>query len=118
MRTVRAYDPETMEKARAIVPNITYSSDLYEAAEGTDAVIVTEWDEFRQVDWARLRAGVERPLIVDGRNILDATEVTGHGFHYVSVGRPPVTPGHLLSAANDIHFVAGVQRQATNVLAS
>jgi UDPglucose 6-dehydrogenase len=80
-------------KKQERVPNITYSSDLYEAAEGADAVIVTEWNEFRQVDWARLRAGVERPLIVDGRNILDATEVTGRGFHYVSVGRPSCDAG-------------------------
>ena len=73
---VRAYDPEAMEKAKSVLPNITYCSNPYEAAEGADAiVIVTEWDEFRQIDWDRLRLAVERPLVVDGRNMLDATEV-------------------------------------------
>ena len=55
VRTVSAYDPEAMEKAKSVLPNITYCSDPYQAAEGADAiVIVTEWDEFRQVDWDRL----------------------------------------------------------------
>lgn len=90
---VRAYDPEAMGKAKSVLPDITYCSDPYQAAEGADAIlIVTEWDEFRQVDWNRLRSIVERPLIVDGRNMFDAPEVTRHGFSYVSVGRPAVVP--------------------------
>jgi UDPglucose 6-dehydrogenase len=90
---VRAYDPEAMGKAKAVLPHITYCADPYQAAEGAEAIlIVTEWDEFRQVDWNRLHSLVERPLIVDGRNMLDATEVADHGFHYVSIGRPPVPP--------------------------
>ena len=101
---VRAYDPEAMEKAKSALPDITYCSNPYEAAECADAiVIVTEWNEFRQVDWDRLRSVVEHPLVVDGRNMLDATEVTRHGFHYISVGRPPMTPNPALSAANDGH---------------
>ena len=116
---VRAYDPEAMEKAKSVLPEITYCSNPYEAAEGADAiVIVTEWDEFRQLDWDRLRSTVERPLVVDGRNMLDGTEVTRHGFHYVSVGRPSMTPEAPLSAANDDQSFAGVQGQAANVLAS
>jgi len=115
---VNAYDPEAMEKAKSVLPNITYCSSPYEAAEGADAiVIVTEWDEFRQVDWDRLRLAVERPLVVDGRNMLDAAEVTRRGFHYVSVGRPVVTPGQLPSAAKDVHSVEGVQVEAASVLA-
>ncbi len=67
---MRAYDPEAMEKAKSVLPNITYCSNPYEAAEGADAiVIVTEWDEFRQVDWNRLLSIVEQPLVVDGRNV-------------------------------------------------
>lgn len=90
---MRAYDPEAMGKAKSVLPDITYCSDPYQAAEGADAIlIVTEWDEFRQVDWNRLRSIVERPLIVDGRNMFDAPEVTRHGFSYVSVGRPAVVP--------------------------
>src|ERR1035441_4009709 len=101
---VNAYDPKATEKAKAVLPNITYCTDAYQAAEGADAiVIVTEWDEFRQADWNRLRSAVDRPLIVDGRNMLDATEVTRHGFHYVSIGRPPVTPGQ--PPSSDEHLV-------------
>jgi UDPglucose 6-dehydrogenase len=115
---VRAYDPEAMEKAKSVLPNITYCSNPYEAAEGADAiVIVTEWDEFRQVDWDRLRLAVERPLVVDGRNMLDTTDVTRRGFHYVSVGRPAVTPGQPPSAAKDVHSLAGVQAEAASAVA-
>ena len=94
--TVRAYDPEAMEKAKSALPEITYCSNPYEAAEGADAiVIVTEWDEFRQVNWDQLRLVVERPLVIDGRNMFDETEVTRRGFQYVSVGRPAMMPGQL-----------------------
>src|SRR5580698_1577089 len=76
---VRAYDPEAMDKAKSMLPNITYCSNPYEAAEGADAVlIVTEWEEFRAIDWARIRTTVERPLILDGRNMLDAKEMARH----------------------------------------
>ena len=70
---VRAYDPQATEKARAVLPDVRYCADPYEAAEDAEAVlIVTEWEEFRQIDWQRLRGVVDRPLIVDGRNALDA----------------------------------------------
>src|ERR1019366_395159 len=90
---VSAYDPQAVEKARIEIPNVSYCADPYQAAQGADAIlIVTEWDEFRQLDWDRLGRMVERSLIVDGRNMLDASEVACHGFHYFSVGRPPVLP--------------------------
>jgi UDPglucose 6-dehydrogenase len=94
---VSAYDPEATEKASAVLPNVIYCANPYEAAIGADAIlIVTEWDEFRRIDWARIKAGVERPLILDGRNMLNPADVTAHGFHYVSIGRPPA-----LSASKD-----------------
>jgi UDPglucose 6-dehydrogenase len=115
---VRAYDPEAMEKAKSVLPNITYCSNPYQAAEGSDAiVIVTEWDEFRELDWDRLRSTVERPLVVDGRNMLNATDVTCRGFHYISVGRPSMMPERPPSTADDDVFFASVQGQATNILA-
>ncbi len=89
---VSAYDPRATEKARAVFPDARYCASPYEAARDAEAIlIVTEWEEFRQIDWQRLRAVVDRPLILDGRNTLDAAELTRHGFHYVSIGRPPVT---------------------------
>jgi UDPglucose 6-dehydrogenase len=90
---VRAYDPEAMEKAKSALPNITYCSNPYEAAEEADAVvIVTEWDEFGQLDWDRLLATVEQPLIVDGRNVFAPEEIGRKGFRYVSIGRVDASP--------------------------
>ena len=87
--TINAYDPQATEKAKAVLPNITYAADPYQAAQGADAVlIVTEWEGFRTIDWQRLGSMVERRLIIDGRNMFHAPEITGYGFHYVSIGRP------------------------------
>jgi UDPglucose 6-dehydrogenase len=90
---VRAYDPQAMEKAKPALPNIAYCSNPYEAAEAADAiVIVTEWDEFSQLDWDRLRSIVEQPLIVDGRNIFTPGDISRKGFRYVSIGRVDASP--------------------------
>jgi UDPglucose 6-dehydrogenase len=90
---IRAYDPQAMPKSKSLLPKVTFCSNPCDAAAAADAIVIaTEWVEFRQVDWARVRSIVERPLIVDGRNMLDAAEVTRLGFHYVSVGRPLVKP--------------------------
>jgi UDPglucose 6-dehydrogenase len=90
---VRAYDPEASERARAIIPEATYCADAYEAAEGADAIlIVTEWDEFRQIDWERLLSSVEQPLVIDGRNVFNPEEIRRKGFRYVSIGRVDAPP--------------------------
>ena len=92
---VRAYDPKAMEKARAIIPEITYCADAYEASEGADAIlVVTEWDEFQQVDWTRLFSIVEQPLVIDGRNVYTPKQVSRNGFRYVSIGRIDALPSH------------------------
>jgi len=84
---VQAYDPQAMEKARKEIPEVKYCQDVYEAAEGVDAILLlTEWREFQQVDWPRLANLVDRALIVDGRNFLHCEEVTSHGFEYVGIG--------------------------------
>jgi UDPglucose 6-dehydrogenase len=85
---IQAYDPKAMPKAEEELPRITYCKDLYEAANGADAVLVlTEWDEFRQVRWDRLAKKVSRPLIIDGRNVFSGDEVVAHGFEYIGIGR-------------------------------
>jgi UDPglucose 6-dehydrogenase len=90
---IRAYDPQAMEKAKSELPNVTYCSSPYQAAEGADAIlIVTEWDEFRHIDWNRLLATVEQPLIVDGRNVFAPEEISRKGFRYVSIGRVDASP--------------------------
>ena len=88
---VSAYDPQATEKAKAVLAGVRYCADPYAAAQDAEAVlVVTEWDEFRKIDWQRLRNVVDRPLILDGRNTLDAKAAAQYGFHYVSIGRPTV----------------------------
>jgi UDPglucose 6-dehydrogenase len=90
---VTAYDPEAMDKARTLLPKINYALDMYEAAHGADAILIlTEWDEFRSIDWARLKQIVKRPLLIDGRNLFRPSEVASRGFTYVSTGRLSATP--------------------------
>jgi UDPglucose 6-dehydrogenase len=90
---VSAYDPEAMDKAKAQIPNVNYCADPYEAAQGAEAIlIVTEWDEFRQVDWRRLAKIVERTLIIDGRNTLSPQDVASNGFQYIGVGGVEAAP--------------------------
>ncbi len=85
---VRAYDPEAMDRARAVLPQIDYAKSPYEAAQDAEALLIaTEWDEFRKLDWDRIREAMARPLIVDGRNLLSPREMKSHGFEYRSFGR-------------------------------
>lgn len=86
---VRAYDPEASERARAVLPQIDYTKSAYDAAENSEALLIaTEWDEFRKLDWERVRDLMARPLILDGRNILSPGEIRAYGFEYYCFGRP------------------------------
>ena len=85
---VRAHDPEGMDAARAMMPDLTYCRDAYEAAQGADAVvIVTEWDAFRALDFARLQRAMAGPVLVDLRNVYRREAVESAGFRYLAVGR-------------------------------
>jgi len=85
---VRAYDPAAMEGARIKLPDIEYTRDSYGLADGADAlVVVTEWNEFRQLDLGRVKESMRRPVIVDGRNIYDPAVMRGLGFTYRGIGR-------------------------------
>ena len=86
---MRAYDPEGMDNARQLIDNIAYADDTYSAARGADAlVIITEWNQFRALDFGRLKSVMKAPVLVDLRNIYRHDEVTKHGFAYTSIGRP------------------------------
>ena len=86
--TVRAFDPEGMEAAKAMMPDVTFCKDAYEAATGADAVtIVTEWDTFRALDLKRLARVMTAPVMVDLRNVYRPDDVRKLGFAYTSVGR-------------------------------
>ncbi len=85
---VRAYDPTGMEQAKPLLANVTFCKDAYDCAQGASAlVIVTEWEQFRALDFARLKTTMKNPVLVDLRNIYRPEEVTRHGFVYESVGR-------------------------------
>ncbi len=89
---VRAYDPEGMAHARALIPTVDYAESAYACAEGADAlVIVTEWNAFRALDLDRLRKVMasrgSAPVLVDLRNIYDPESAARHGFSYCGVGR-------------------------------
>jgi UDPglucose 6-dehydrogenase len=85
---VRAYDPAAMDKARALLPEVAFARDAYEAARGCDAlVVVTEWNEFKQLDLARLRAALASPVLVDGRNVYEPAAMAELGFIYSGIGR-------------------------------
>ncbi len=87
--SVQAYDPCAMPAAAKELQNVSYCDDPYKAARGAEAILIlTEWDEFRSLDWATLLAIVERPLILDGRNMLATEDLSARGFQYVGVGLP------------------------------
>jgi len=88
---VRAYDPQGMEHAKTVFDGVEYACDAYACAQGAGAlVILTEWSEFRSLDLGRIKQALERPLVIDLRNIYRPADMTEHGFAYVSIGRPAV----------------------------
>jgi UDPglucose 6-dehydrogenase len=85
---VRAFDPAAGETARQLVPQLDITADPYEAAQGADVIaVMTEWDEFRWLDFARVRDSMRRPHVVDSRNLLDPAAMRRMGFSYDGVGR-------------------------------
>jgi UDPglucose 6-dehydrogenase len=86
--TVRAFDPAAGEQARRLVPGLEICADAYEAVSGADVVaVLTEWDEFRWLDFARVRDAMRKPAVVDARNLLDPAAMRRIGFAYDGVGR-------------------------------
>jgi UDPglucose 6-dehydrogenase len=86
--TVRAYDPAAMEPARQMLPGVVFCEDEYDAARGSDAlVVVTEWNQFRSLDLDRLRSVMQGLNIIDLRNIYEPDTIRSAGFKYVSMGR-------------------------------
>ena len=87
---VKAHDPEGMAEAKKLLDGVAYCPGPYEAMQGADAlVIVTEWNAFRSLDLARIKALLKSPVVVDLRNIYNPREMAAAGFAYSSIGRPP-----------------------------
>ena len=88
--SVRGYDPEGIEQARALMPDIEYFEDPYKAAEGADAVVlVTEWDVLRALDLHRLAATMSQPILVDLRNVYPPEDVEAAGLQWFGIGKAP-----------------------------
>jgi len=87
--SVQAFDPEAMRIAKGIFGSkITYASSAYDAVKGADALaIVTEWNEFRRPDFARIRSLMRAPVVFDGRNLFAPSQMKQNGFTYYSIGR-------------------------------
>ncbi|UYN92293.1 MAG: UDP-glucose/GDP-mannose dehydrogenase family protein [Anaerolineales bacterium] len=86
--TVRGYDPVAMDVARGVMPGVEMVTDAYALAEGVDAVLVaTEWNEFKNLDLARVRDSMKQPVLLDGRNIYQPNIMRSLGFTYYGVGR-------------------------------
>jgi UDPglucose 6-dehydrogenase len=91
---VRAYDPAAAANAAAVTEGVIFTGDAYEAAEGADAlVLVTQWNEFRDLDLAALKRRMRGSLLVDGRNLYEPEKIRRLGFDYVGVARGPA-PGN------------------------
>ena len=87
--TIRAYDPEGMHEAKKLLPDITYCVDAYDAMKDADAaVLLTEWNQFRNLDTKRMKTLLKSPIVVDLRNVYNPADMKVAGFSYTCVGRP------------------------------
>ena len=85
---IRAYDPEGMKEGKSLLPGVTWCSDAYDALDGADAaLLLTEWNQFRGLDLARVKALLRSPVFVDLRNVYRPDEMAAAGFIYASIGR-------------------------------
>ncbi|MDH4196945.1 MAG: UDP-glucose/GDP-mannose dehydrogenase family protein [Candidatus Aminicenantes bacterium] len=88
---LRLYDPQAMDNMKVLFPaddRLVYCADLYAVADGANALLlVTEWEEFKSLDFGRLRRRMANPILIDGRNLFDPADVRRLGFEYFSVGR-------------------------------
>ncbi len=85
---IKAYDPQAMDNAKKMLKGVTLCNDVYSVAKGADClVILTEWDEFRKVDFKRLRKALRQPMIFDGRNLYQGDDLVNSGFEYFGIGR-------------------------------
>lgn len=88
---VTAYDPEAMELAKTMITGIKYAKSPYDVVKGADALLIlTEWDQFAELDYSRIAKLLKKPVVFDGRNLLDPVVMKKQGFQYYSIGRAPV----------------------------
>jgi len=87
--SIRAFDPEAMEEAGHLLSDVEFATSAYDAVQGADAmVIVTEWDQFRALDFERIKGALKSNTVIDLRNIYSPSDMAARGFNYTSIGRP------------------------------
>lgn len=86
---IKAFDPHAMGKAKPLLKNVEWCQDSYSVCKGSDCLLIlTEWNEFKELDLKKVKKLLHQPVIVDGRNIYDPKKMKALGFHYFSMGRP------------------------------
>jgi UDPglucose 6-dehydrogenase len=97
---VRANDPVAIERASGVLSGASLLKDPYEVAKGADALLLlTEWSDYRDLDWSRVYSLMARPLVLDARNALAPEKMKAHGFEYHSFGRPDLKAKAALASA-------------------
>ena len=85
---IKATDPQSMEKAKEVLSTVELCRDAYAAARGCDCLLIlTEWKEFKELNFSKIRKSMRHPLIFDGRNMLDKEKMERLGFEYFGIGR-------------------------------
>ncbi|MFH1622540.1 MAG: UDP binding domain-containing protein, partial [Candidatus Omnitrophota bacterium] len=85
---IRAFDPQGMHKAKSILKDVYFAKDAYDVAKGCDCLlIVTEWNEFKKLNFPKLKKLMKYPLIIDGRNLYDKEKLSKMGVTYIGIGR-------------------------------
>jgi UDPglucose 6-dehydrogenase len=102
---ITAYDPAAMDRTREAIPSgIKFVHSAYEVATGADALLIlTEWEEFANLDLSRLNNELKYPIVIDGRNLYDPEVMAANGFTYYSVGRPAAHPEGVPALKNGTH---------------
>ncbi len=85
---ITAFDPQSIENAKLVLKNVDYASDEYEAVKDKDAlVVITEWDQFKEMDMEKIKKLLKNPIVIDGRNVYDREKMIRLGYNYTSIGR-------------------------------
>ena len=85
---IRVYDPHAMKKAGSLIKGVSFCKDSYSVCKGSDCLLIlTEWQEFKELDLIKVKKLLNQPVIVDGRNIYDPAKMRSLGFRYFSMGR-------------------------------
>ena len=88
---IKAYDPEAMEKAKGVFTDVEFCKDPYETSKDADTLLIlTEWNEFKELDLKKIKSLLKKPIIFDGRNMYNPKDIRNEGFTYISIGRKDV----------------------------